>query len=40
MIREHPLNVTDSGLEKVVECMEEISAKKVSGKKLVVRLVG
>jgi NADPH:quinone reductase-like Zn-dependent oxidoreductase len=38
-IREHPLDVREGGLERVVECMDEIRSKRVSGKKLVVKLL-
>jgi NADPH:quinone reductase-like Zn-dependent oxidoreductase len=38
-IREHPLDVREGGLERVLECMEDIRANRVSGKKLVVKLL-
>ncbi|PVI02596.1 putative zinc-binding dehydrogenase family oxidoreductase [Periconia macrospinosa] len=40
LVREHPLEVQEGGLEKVIECMDDIRAKRVSGKKLVVKLLG
>ncbi|KAI0102473.1 putative zinc-binding dehydrogenase family oxidoreductase [Nemania sp. FL0031] len=40
LIREHPLFVQSGGLEKVIECMEAITAKKISGKKLVCTWAG
>ncbi|XWW93083.1 hypothetical protein V2A60_001011 [Cordyceps javanica] len=38
LIRTHPLTVYDGGLEKIIDCMEAIAAKKVSGTKLVCTL--
>jgi NADPH:quinone reductase-like Zn-dependent oxidoreductase len=38
LIREHPLLVRDGSLEQVIKCMEDITGKKVHGKKLVCRL--
>ena len=39
LVKEHPLDIRKGDLGLVLECMKEIRAKKISGKKLVVKLV-